>query len=78
MAKVGVSRSGVAATSPGLRVLSLVLANIDAFAKVAVFRQTCGKSWRLTIRGRDPVSWAAILSLVLGNSDTFAKVAVFR
>ncbi len=48
-----------ASTPHGLRFWSLVLGNIDASAKVAGFRWTCGKSWRLTIRGRDYASWAA-------------------
>ena len=65
MAKVGVSRSGVATTSPGLRVLSLVLADIDAFAKVAVFRETCGKKLRLRLMGCDFGHWSLVILMLL-------------
>ncbi len=60
-----------------LRCWSLVLGNIATFAKVAVFREACGKSWRLTIRGRDPVSvspnWSLVIVILLQKQQYFAR-----
>ena len=56
-----------------MRVLSLVLANIDCFEKAAIFRSTCGKSWRLTVRGHNeqigPGRRRRLFAHVLGNID---------
>jgi len=71
-----------ASTCPsGVRVSPLVLANIDGFANVAIFRETCGKSWRPTIQGHDLCHRSLLILIVFENELYFirrvAKVDVY-